>query len=142
MAPFVFIVYTLLVGLQSATELEEGDVKSLIVLAQRMTVVSWCTYPIVYIFPMVGLSGANAVVGTRYSYGPYAWSASPAPAPSPDRAQPQLTKPRPSGLEPCSHGPHSIENSMEHSMEHSIEHSMEPCFHGRLKPLLVGDTQV
>ena len=68
MAPFVFIVYTLLVGLQSATELEEGDVKSLIVLAQRMTVVSWCTYPIVYIFPMVGLSGANAVVGIQIGY--------------------------------------------------------------------------
>jgi len=68
MAPFVFIVYTLLVGLQSATELEEGDVKSLIVLAQRMTVVSWCTYPIVYIFPMVGLSGANAVVGVQIGY--------------------------------------------------------------------------
>jgi len=69
MAPFIYIVYELLVGLQGAVANEKDDeVKSLIVLAQRMTVVSWCTYPIVYIFPMVGLSGANAVVGVQIGY--------------------------------------------------------------------------
>ena len=33
-----------------------------------MTVVSWCTYPIVYILPMLGLDGADAVVGIQLGY--------------------------------------------------------------------------
>jgi len=68
MVPFVYIVYTLLVGLQEATEREEGNLKGLIQMSQKMTVVSWCTYPVVYIFPMLGLSGASAVVGIQIGY--------------------------------------------------------------------------
>jgi bacteriorhodopsin len=69
MCPFVYIVYTLLVGLQAATEKEtKQEVKDLIRLAQRMTVVSWCTYPVVYIFPMLGFSGAGSVVGIQIGY--------------------------------------------------------------------------
>merc|ERR1711879_682253 len=30
--------------------------------AQVMTVISWCTYPIVYLFPMLGINAAEAVV--------------------------------------------------------------------------------
>jgi len=78
MVPFGYIVYTLLVGLSYAVEKEEDQDKSrdegttkvapLIVAAQWMTVISWCTYPIVYIFPMIGLSGSNAVVGIQLGY--------------------------------------------------------------------------
>merc|ERR1711998_638226 len=69
MVPFVYIVYELLVGLQEATNLEDNDdVKNLIQLAQKMTVISWCTYPVVYIFPMLGMSGAGAVVGIQIGY--------------------------------------------------------------------------
>lgn len=32
------------------------------------TVVSWCTYPIVYIMPMMGISGANSVVAIQLGY--------------------------------------------------------------------------
>merc|ERR1712199_137910 len=62
MTPFIGIVYPLLVGLKAATESEENpDVADLIRLAQKMTVVSWCTYPFVYIIPMLGASGAGSV---------------------------------------------------------------------------------
>merc|ERR1711985_225538 len=59
---FVYIVYELLVGLKAATDSEtDPTIKGKIELAQVMTVISWCTYPIVYLFPMLGISAANAV---------------------------------------------------------------------------------
>merc|ERR1712232_1552481 len=60
---FLYIVYELLVGLAEATN-SEGDevIKGKIQVAQQMTVISWCTYPIVYLFPMLGITASNAVV--------------------------------------------------------------------------------
>lgn len=44
MIPFVYIVYTLLVGLASATDSEsDPNVRKLIRYAQWATVISWCT---------------------------------------------------------------------------------------------------
>merc|ERR1719329_515625 len=52
---FLYIVYELLVGLSDATNSEGNpDIRGRIRTAQVMTVVSWCTYPIVYLFPMLG----------------------------------------------------------------------------------------
>jgi bacteriorhodopsin len=69
MLPFLYIVYQLLVGLSSATNSEsDPKVKSLLNLACQATVVSWCTYPVVYILPMLGLSGSDAVVGIQLGY--------------------------------------------------------------------------
>jgi len=69
MVPFVYIVQTLLVGLKAATDSEtDENVKSKIKLAQLATVISWCTYPIVYIFPMLGISGGNIVVAIQLGY--------------------------------------------------------------------------
>lgn len=66
---FLYIVYELLVGLAAATEKEKDDaVKSNIKLAQVATVVSWCTYPVVYLFPMLGINAAHAVVGIQIGY--------------------------------------------------------------------------
>merc|ERR1712110_907094 len=49
---FLYIVFELLVGLKSATDSENDPaIKGKIALAQLMTVISWCTYPIVYLFP-------------------------------------------------------------------------------------------
>jgi bacteriorhodopsin len=33
-----------------------------------MTVISWCTYPVVYLFPMLGVSAASAVVSIQIGY--------------------------------------------------------------------------
>jgi len=69
MIPFLYIVYQLLVGLQEATNKEsDPKVKNLLNLACQATVVSWCTYPVVYILPMLGLSGSSAVVGIQLGY--------------------------------------------------------------------------
>merc|ERR1712025_411433 len=63
---FLYIVYELLVGLADATASEADPViAGKIRTAQVMTVVSWCTYPVVYLFPMLGISAAQAVVGIR-----------------------------------------------------------------------------
>merc|ERR1711953_1256848 len=63
LVPFCYIVYELLVGLAAATNSEENNkVRGLILRAQYWTVISWLTYPVVYIFPMLGLTGAHAVV--------------------------------------------------------------------------------
>jgi len=66
---FVYIVYELLVGLKAATDSEADPViKGKIEFAQVMTVISWCTYPIVYLFPMLGVAASNAVVGIQIGY--------------------------------------------------------------------------
>merc|ERR1719499_362292 len=33
-----------------------------------MTVISWCTYPVVYLFPMLGITASHAVVGIQVGY--------------------------------------------------------------------------
>merc|ERR1711957_912739 len=67
---FLYIVYELLVGLAEATNGEnDPGVKSKIQSAQVMTVISWCTYPVVYLIPMlVPNSAAKAVVGIQIGY--------------------------------------------------------------------------
>merc|ERR1719443_2641256 len=66
---FLYIVYELLVGLSAATASEADPViAGKIRTAQVMTVISWCTYPIVYLFPMFGFSAAKAVVSIQVGY--------------------------------------------------------------------------
>merc|ERR1712054_65733 len=74
MCPFIFIVYTLVVGLAKvANAAEREDVALLCKQACWWTVVSWCTYPIVYILPMLmsttnGEMSASNVVGIQIGY--------------------------------------------------------------------------
>jgi len=66
---FLYIVYELLVGLANATNSEtDPTIKSKIQVAQVMTVISWCTYPVVYLFPMLGINAAQAVVSIQVGY--------------------------------------------------------------------------
>merc|ERR1712107_721202 len=66
---FLYIVYELSVGLKAATESENDPViKGKIELAQWMTVISWCTYPVVYLFPMLGIAASSAVVSIQIGY--------------------------------------------------------------------------
>merc|ERR1740130_88412 len=69
MLPFLYIVRELLVGLKEATAKEEDPhVAKLLNWACVATVISWCTYPVVYVLPMLGLAGADAVVGIQIGY--------------------------------------------------------------------------
>jgi len=66
---FLYIVYELLVGLSAATNAEADPViAGKIKTAQVMTVISWCTYPVVYLFPMFGIEAATAVVSIQMGY--------------------------------------------------------------------------
>jgi len=66
---FLYIVQELLVGLSEATERESDKVvKDKIKTAQLVTVISWCTYPVVYLFPMLGISASKSVVGIQVGY--------------------------------------------------------------------------
>jgi len=67
--PFIYIVYELTVGLAGALEEEKFEhVKHKIRAAQYTTIISWLTYPIVYIIPMMGAAGSSAVVGIQIGY--------------------------------------------------------------------------
>jgi bacteriorhodopsin len=69
MSFFLYIVYEMLVGLAAATKSEADPVISgKIRTAQVMTVISWCTYPIVYLFPFFGIQAATAVVSIQIGY--------------------------------------------------------------------------
>merc|ERR1712146_146721 len=57
MVPFAFVVLTLVAGLNGATAKQPDSVKSLVVSARYLTVISWLTYPGVYIIKSMGLAG-------------------------------------------------------------------------------------
>lgn len=67
MIPFVYIVYTLFFGLRAAVD-NQGDAKGLIKTACWVTVISWCTYPFVYLFPMMGLTGPASHTAVQIGY--------------------------------------------------------------------------
>ena len=66
MSFFLYIVYELLVGLAAATASEANpEIAKKIATAQVMTVISMCTFQIVYMFSMLGFSAAKAVVSSK-----------------------------------------------------------------------------
>merc|ERR1711907_571584 len=69
MAFFLYIVFELLVGLSAATNAETNPtIRGKIRTAQVVTVISWCTYPAVYLFPMYGITAATSVVSIQIGY--------------------------------------------------------------------------
>ena len=69
MASFCYIVYGLLVGLATATAQEAAPVmRGKIQTALAMTVIYWCTYLVVYLVPMLGISDAAAAVFILVGY--------------------------------------------------------------------------
>jgi bacteriorhodopsin len=68
MIPFLWIVYELFIGLGKSIESQPAEVRGLVNTARWLTVLSWSFYPIVFIFPMVGLSGGTAVTAVQVGY--------------------------------------------------------------------------
>nr|AIN36550.1 rhodopsin [Alexandrium fundyense] len=69
MIPFCYVVYELVVGLNDATKRQaSATVSSLISSARYLTVISWCTYPFVYIVKNIGLSGPTATMYEQVGY--------------------------------------------------------------------------
>jgi bacteriorhodopsin len=68
-AAFLFIVYKLLVGLRSTIAKEtDQEVAAMLNQVCLATVVSWCTYPVVYLLPFMKVGGASAVVCIQLGY--------------------------------------------------------------------------
>jgi bacteriorhodopsin len=68
MLPFLFVVSQLAVGLNDATQKMPPSAASLTGYARWLTIVSWCTYPGVYIIKMLGISGVAASAGEQIGY--------------------------------------------------------------------------
>merc|ERR1712151_290731 len=68
MLPFMYVVYTLLAGLNAATDKQPESAKGLIVAARYLTAISWLTYPGVYMIKMVGLAGPVATTYEQVGY--------------------------------------------------------------------------
>lgn len=68
MIPFLIIVYTLYVGLSHAVESQPQEARGLVQLARALTVVSWCFYPVVFLFPVFGFTGATSRVAVQVGY--------------------------------------------------------------------------
>ncbi len=68
MIPFVIIVYDLFVGLKASIFSQPPTVRGLVSSARWLTVVSWCFYPIVFLFPMIGFTGGGAETAVQVGY--------------------------------------------------------------------------
>ncbi len=69
MIPFLYIVYSLYVGLGEAIKRQPENVKGLVSLARNVTVVAWFFYPIVYFAPFViDLAGPDAFTVIEVGY--------------------------------------------------------------------------
>merc|ERR1711941_53627 len=62
MSPAESSAYCKQLGVASAAMIAVGYPGELV------TVISWCTYPVVYLFPMFGIGGAQAVVAVQVGY--------------------------------------------------------------------------
>ncbi len=68
MVPFLWIVYELFAGLSRAIAAQPENVRGLVNTARWLTVLSWSFYPIVFIFPMIGLTGGEATTAVQVGY--------------------------------------------------------------------------
>ena len=68
MIPFVIIVYDLFVGLNDSISSQPASARGLVSAARWLTVLSWCFYPIVFIFPMIGFTGGAAFIAVQVGY--------------------------------------------------------------------------
>lgn len=69
MIPFLYIVYTLYVGLGEAIARQPEGARGLVRLARNITVISWFFYPVVYFAPFVlSLSGGMATTVIEVGY--------------------------------------------------------------------------
>ncbi len=68
MIPFAWIVYELFIGLGDAIKQQAEDVRGLVNVARWLTVISWSFYPVVFVFPMTGLTGGAAETAVQVGY--------------------------------------------------------------------------
>ncbi len=68
MIPFLIILYELFVGLKKSIQDQPVSVRGLVSGARWLTVLSWSFYPLVFIFPMIGVTGGAATTAVQVGY--------------------------------------------------------------------------
>jgi len=68
MIPFLYIVRELAIGLKESIAKQPDNVKGLISKAAILVVASWAFYPIVYLLPLLGVTGGAALVVVETGY--------------------------------------------------------------------------
>lgn len=68
MIPFLWIVFELFSGLKSSLASQPEAARGLINKARYLVIISWAFYPIVFIFPMIGLEGSTAATFVQIGY--------------------------------------------------------------------------
>ncbi len=68
MIPFTWIVIELFVGLKASIASQPENVRGMVSIARWITVLSWCFYPVVFIFPMIGFTGGVAATLVQIGY--------------------------------------------------------------------------
>ena len=68
MIPFLIILYDLSVGLKKSIASQPESVRGLVSAARWVTILSWSFYPVVFVFPMVGLTGGAAQTAVQVGY--------------------------------------------------------------------------
>merc|ERR1711968_411448 len=68
MLPFLYIIYELFVNLKNAVAEQPACARELVSQARYVTIISWLTYPFVYVLPVLGVSGTTAMVGVQIGY--------------------------------------------------------------------------
>merc|ERR1711879_1037465 len=68
MVPFSYVVMTLVSGLEEATSKQPESVQGLVTQARFLTVISWLTYPGVYIIKSIGIAGTVATTYEQVGY--------------------------------------------------------------------------
>merc|ERR1712193_255436 len=63
-----YVVMELAVGLSDASSKQAPSVASLTGYARWLTIISWLTYPFVYIIKMLGISDVTATAGEQIGY--------------------------------------------------------------------------
>jgi len=68
MLPFSYVVFTLVAGLNEATDKQPESARGLVAAARYVTAISWLTYPFVYIIKSCGLAGSIATALEQVGY--------------------------------------------------------------------------
>ncbi|EKQ71174.1 bacteriorhodopsin [Leptolyngbyaceae cyanobacterium JSC-12] len=66
--PFVYILYVLWIELSKAIDRQPPEVKGLVKSLRWLLLLSWGVYPIAYLLPALGITGAAATVGVQVGY--------------------------------------------------------------------------
>lgn len=68
MIPFLIIVFDLFVGLKNSIASQPVAARGLVSTARWVVVISWCFYPVVFVFPMIGFTGGSAATAVQVGY--------------------------------------------------------------------------